>query len=79
MKFIVTTTCMCMMCGCMLQESRLTEADTQTLVSYLSSYIRETTGVLDVRDAMGSVTGKQFFFSCTVDTEYGEAEIDYSI
>ena len=63
----------------MLQESRLTEADTQTLVSYLSSYIRETTGVLDVRDAMGSVTGKQFFFSCTVDTEYGEAEIDYSI
>ena len=63
----------------MLQESRLTEADTQALVSYLSSYIRETTGVLDVRDAVGSVNGKQFSFSCTVDTEYGEAEIDYSI
>ncbi len=44
----------------MLQESRLTEADTQALVSYLSSYIRETTGVLDVRDAVGSVNGKQF-------------------
>ena len=63
----------------MLQESRLTEADTQALVSYLSSYIRETPGVLDVRDAVGSVNGKQFSFSCTVDTEYGEAEIDYSI
>lgn len=63
----------------MLQESRLTEADTQPLVSYLSSYIRETPGVLDVRDAIGSVSGKQFSFSCVVDTEYGEAEIDYSI
>ena len=63
----------------MLQESRLTEADTQALVSYLSSYIRETPGVLDVRDAVGSVNGKQFSFSCTVDTEYGEAEIDYNL
>ena len=63
----------------MLQESRLTEADTQALVSYLTSYIRGTSGVLDVRDAVGSVSGKQFSFSCTVDTEYGEAEIDYSI
>lgn len=63
----------------LLKESRLTEADTQALVSYLSSYIRETPGVLDVRDAVGSVNGKQFSFSCTVDTEYGEAEIDYSI
>ena len=63
----------------MLKESRLTEADTQAMVSYLSSYIRETPGVLDVRDAVGSVNGKQFSFSCTVDTEYGEAEIDYSI
>ena len=63
----------------MLQESRLTEADTQALVSYLSSYIRETTGVLDVRDAVGSVNGKQFSFSCTVDTEYGETIIRYSM
>lgn len=63
----------------MLQESRLTEADMQALVSYLSSYIRETTGVMDVRDAVGSLNGKQFSFSCTVDTEYGDAEIDYSL
>ena len=63
----------------MLQESRLTEADTQALVSYLSSYIRETPGVLDVRDAVGSVSGKQFSFSCTLDTEYGETIIRYSM
>ena len=63
----------------LLKESRLTEADTQALVSYLSSYIRETTGVLDVRDAVGSVNGKQFSFSCTVDTEYGETIIRYSM
>ena len=63
----------------MLQQSRLTEADTQALVSYLSSYIRETPGVLDVRDAVGSVNGKQFSFSCTVDTEYGEATIHYEL
>ena len=63
----------------MLQESRLTEADTQALVSYLSSYIRETPGVLDVRDAVGSVNGKQFSFSCTVDTEYGVTAINYEL
>ena len=63
----------------LLKESRLTEADTQALVSYLSSYIRETTGVLDVRDAVGSVNGKQFSFSCTVDTEYGETVMNYEL
>lgn len=63
----------------MLQESRLTEADTQALVSYLTSYIRETSGVLDMRDAAGSVSGKQFSFSCIVDTEYGEAVINYEL
>ena len=63
----------------MLQESRLTEADTQALVSYLSSYTRETPGVLDVRDAAGSLSGRQLSFTCTVDTEYGEAEINYEL
>ena len=63
----------------LLKESRLTEADKQALVSYLTSYIRGTSGVLDVRDAVGSVSGKQFSFSCTVDTEYGETIIRYSM
>lgn len=63
----------------LLKESRLTEAYTQALVSYLSSYIRETPGVLDVRDTVCSMNGRQFSFSCTVDTEYGETVIRYSM
>ena len=63
----------------LLKESRLTEADTQALASYLSSYIRETPGVLDVRDVSFSGEGKEFSFSSTVDTEDGEAGIDYMI
>ena len=62
----------------MLRESRLTEADGRALASYLASYIRETPGVQDIRDAAYSVDGRQFSFSCTVDTEDGAASIDYS-
>ena len=32
----------------MLKESRLTEADTQALANYITSYIRQTPGVLGV-------------------------------
>ena len=62
----------------MMRESRLTEADGRTIATYLSSYIRETPGVQEVRDAACSVNGRQFSFSCTVDTENGAATIDYS-
>ena len=61
----------------MMQESRLTEADQQALANYLTSYIRETDGVQDVRDVMFSVAGRQFSFSCTVITAFGEVEIHY--
>ena len=63
----------------MLQEGRLTEADGQTLSTYLSSYVRETTGVLDVRDERWNLTGSRFSWSCTALTEYGTAAIDYSL
>ena len=63
----------------MLKESRLTEADTQALANYITSYIRKTPGVLEVEDVVYSVEGKQFSYSCRVDTEDGSAEIDYSI
>ena len=61
----------------MLQDSRLTEADQQALGTYLSSYIRETDGVQDVRDVSFSVVGRRFSFSCVIDTEDGSAEIWY--
>ena len=63
----------------LLKESCFTDTDRMALSSYLSSYIRETPGVLDVRDVSFSGEGKEFSFSCTVDTEDGEAGIDYMI
>ncbi len=63
----------------MLKGSRFTEADTQALANYITSYIRQTDGVLEVEDVVFSVEGKQFFYSCQMDTEDGSAEISYSI
>ena len=63
----------------MLQDSRLTEADQQALGTYLSSYIRETDGVQDVRDVVFSVVGRQFSFACTVVTDNGTANINYEL
>ena len=58
----------------MLRESRLTEADLQTLSAYLSSYIRETPGVREVSGANLAAHEKQFRFSCRVQTESGTEE-----
>lgn len=63
----------------MLEESRFTEADQRAIASYLSSYIRETAGVLDVRDVQYSVEGRQFHFSCVIETENGMAGIHYNL
>ena len=62
----------------LLQESRLTETDQQTLATYLTSYIRETPGVDDVRDVSFSAEGRQFRYTCTVDTGDGSEQIEYS-
>ena len=63
----------------MLKDSRLTEADRQALGTYLSSYIRETDGVQDVRDVVFSVEGRQLSFSCAVISEYGQADVRYRV
>ncbi len=63
----------------MLGESRLTEADRQALAACLASYIRETPGVVDVRDAAASVEGRRFSYSCTVETGEGTADIRYEL
>ena len=64
----------------MLQESRMTETDLQALAAYLTSYIRETPGVQDVDDVTFSVeNGRQFTYSCTVVTDDGYAQIDFSL
>lgn len=61
----------------MLKESRLTEADQQVLANYVSGFIRKTPGVLDVREVKCSVEGRQFRYSCLIETEYGTAGIEY--
>lgn len=63
----------------MMKESRFTEEDQQTLATYLASYVRETPGVQEVRDMSFSAAGRQFRFTCTIETENGTAAIDYEI
>ena len=61
----------------MMKDSRLTEADAQALASYLTSYIRETPGVEEVRDTAFSAEGRRFSYACTVAAEAGEAIISF--
>ena len=63
----------------MLQESRMTEADAQALSGYLSSYVKETSGVLDVRDVKWNLDGTRFSWSCKVMTEEGETVAEYHV
>ena len=61
----------------MLQEGRLTEADAQSLSTYLSGYVRSTSGVKEVQDEKWVFSGSRFSWSCTVITEYGKTDIHY--
>ena len=63
----------------MLQEGRLTNADAQALSTYLTEYVRETSGVQDVTDVRFSVEGHQFSWECKAITEYGFANVNYDI
>ena len=63
----------------MLQEGRLTEADAQALSTYLTAYVRETSGVQDVTDVRFSVEGHRFGWECTVLTEYGKTKVDFEV
>ena len=63
----------------MLRESRLTEADAQAMATYLTSYIRKTDGVEDVREVRFAVEDRQFSYGCTVVTDEGQADVRYSL
>jgi hypothetical protein len=63
----------------MLREGRLTNADAQALSTYLTEYVRETSGVQDVTDVWFSVEGHRFSWSCTVLTEYGSASVSFEV
>jgi len=63
----------------MLRESRLTEADAQTLANYITDYIRKTDGVEYVQEVAYSVNGRAFSYSCIVYTNDGRVNINYEI
>ena len=62
----------------MLQEGRLTEAGAQSLSTYLAGYVRNTSGVKEVQEEKWDLVGGRFSWGCTVLTEYGTAEIEYT-
>ena len=63
----------------MLEASRLTADDAPAILSYLSSYIMKTPGVLSVEDADITVSGRRIIFSCRVITSEGSAPVDFSL
>ncbi len=63
----------------MLEASRLTADDAPAILSYLSSYIMKTPGVLSVEDADITVSGRRMAFSCRVITAAGSAPVDFSL
>ena len=63
----------------MMRESRLTEADQETLASYLTTYIRGTPEIQELADVKYSAEGRTFRYSCTALTTYGDVAVDYSV
>ena len=63
----------------MLQEGRLTEADAQSLSTYLAGYVRNTSGVKEVQDEKWDLDGGRFSWGCTVITEYGTMGVNYQL
>ena len=63
----------------LLMSSRPTESDAQAIAADLTSYIRETPGVLNVRDISFSTEDHRFCYSCTVETGNGNAEVNYRL
>ena len=62
-----------------LQESRLTGSDTDALSSYLTAYVRETPGVIDVLDVRFGIDGRRFEWECRVATEEGITSVSYVV
>ena len=59
----------------LIRDSRLTEKDAQAVSTYLASYVRETPGVLDVRDEKWEIVDSRLRWSCTAITAFGNAEV----
>ncbi len=62
----------------LLREGRITEADRSVLISYFSSYILSTPGVVSVEDVSAVVSGRVFSYSCMVQSASGSGKVSYS-
>ena len=60
-----------------MRENRVTDADTASLSSMITAYIRETPGVREVENVRFSVEGRRFVYSCEIRTEEGTAALKF--
>ena len=58
--------------------SRMSASDLPAFSSYISTYILQTPGIVDVRDVSCSLTGRTASFRCTLVTESGEESLEYA-
>ena len=63
----------------LLRENRFTEQAHEELVSYLTSYLSETPGVLDVTEVDAEVSGRVLRWSCTLVTEEGGEALEGTV
>ena len=63
----------------LLRENRITSQDNALLISYLTSYILETPGVLDLRDIVVETASRHLHFTCTLITDSGKAELSVDL
>ena len=61
-----------------MRTGRVTEADTASLSSQITAYIRDTDGVQDAENVQISVSGRKISYSCEVRTEEGKKDIVFS-
>ena len=62
----------------LLRENRFTEQAREELASYLTSYLSETPGVLDVTEVSAEASGRTLRYACTLVTEDGAEPLEVS-
>ncbi len=58
--------------------SRMSASDLPAFSSYISTYILQTSGVVDIRDVSCTLSGRTASFQCTLVTESGEETLEYA-
>ena len=61
----------------LFRENRITEANRETVSALLSSYIRETPGVLDVEEVQTESSGNRLNYVCKLRTQDGTVTVSF--